>query len=253
MIIHITDISKLKFTKVKPWKIYFKYEDTEYMILDSNPGENSLSLYKRHKLKNGNHTVEHIKRATTNLKPYNMIRTVSSKFQNNIVYANIDKNYFVTKLLDLGFSSGYLEERQSIYLDKLNKVDIQIKSTQDKLDKLKKEKEELLKDKDNIRCLASKKANENIIKRKLAERVQGKQDGEWCEEYKCFYGESHEVYGGKLVDLYNLPVGTFFNVANGAWDGVIGYDNDGDKCVVTGHSSIKLTSQHHSLYLNIKD
>jgi hypothetical protein len=41
----------------------------------------------------------------------------------------------------------------------------------------------------------------------------------WCEEYKDYYGNSDPQYGGRLTDLYTLPVGTKFFVANGWWSG----------------------------------
>ncbi|MBO5387083.1 MAG: hypothetical protein J6A59_02960, partial [Lachnospiraceae bacterium] len=73
-----------------------------------------------------------------------------------------------------------------------------------------------------------------------------------CEEYKDYYGNPDPIYGGTLTDLYSLPVGTVIHVANGAWSGVIDYDERGDKGVIVdshGGNFIKLTKEHHSLYL----
>lgn len=248
IMINIVDISKLKFTKFKPWKIYFRYEDDEYMILDSSEvGSSQLSLYKRNKLLSGNHTVEHIKTTITTLKPSDMIRTVSNN--GNIVYSNIDRNYFVLKLLDLGFSEGYLEERHSRFNDKLNNIESEMRSLNIKLCELIKQRKELLDDKDNISYCASKRANAEVIKRRLAERVKGKQVGEWCEKYNCYYGETHEEYGGVLTDLNNLPVGTRFTACNGDWVDLIGYDSHGNKCVITDVNCIKLTKDNSSLFI----
>lgn len=72
----------------------------------------------------------------------------------------------------------------------------------------------------------------------------------WCEEYGDYYGNSDPKYGGTLTDLLTLPEGTKFFVANGWWEGEVLSDNrilihapDGDRVV-------KLTDNHHSLYLN---
>ena len=249
--INITDISKLRITKVKPWKIYFKYNEDEYMLIEDTDEDAHISLYKRYKLNSGNHRVECINGAITCMSISTFIKDISKKRAKHIVYANIDRNNFVIKLLELGFSTGYLEERQSRYNEKQYEIDTKIEELQSKITQLIHDKHELLKDKQNIRKLGSKTANANIIKREMAERVHGKKDGEWCEQYNDYYGNSDPIYGGKLTDLYNLPVGTWFNVANGAYNAHIGYNEHGDKCIVTDVNCIKLTPKFHSLYIEL--
>ena len=251
--INITDISKLKITKVKPWKIYFEYDNTKYMLLEDSDEDAHMSLYKRNQLENGNHTVECINGAITTMKPNSMIKDISNKNPKHLVYANIDRNWFVLKLCELGFSSGYLCDRQSKFEEKRIELDEEIKRLYNKINELRNKQAELLNDKYNMRKVGSKTARGNKIKKDMAERVRGKHNGEWCKTYNNFYGEPDPVYGGKLVDLYNLPVGTSFYVANGDWYGEIGYDSHGDKGVVTQFGFIKLDKNYHSLYLSMID
>ena len=71
----------------------------------------------------------------------------------------------------------------------------------------------------------------------------------WCEEYNDFYGNSDPKYGGVLTDLRTLPAGTEFYVTNGAWCGKILPDN----CILVHgpktDNIVKLTDNHHSLYI----
>ena len=71
----------------------------------------------------------------------------------------------------------------------------------------------------------------------------------WCEEYRDYYGNSDPKYGGILTDLRKLPVGTKFFVANGWWE----VEKLEDDCILvhapTGDRIVKLTDEHHSLYL----
>jgi hypothetical protein len=71
----------------------------------------------------------------------------------------------------------------------------------------------------------------------------------WCEEYNDYYGNSDPQYGGRLTDLYTLPVGTKLFVANGCWEGEKLED---DYIIVHAPGEdrrVKLTEEYHSLYL----
>ena len=71
----------------------------------------------------------------------------------------------------------------------------------------------------------------------------------WCAEYNDYYGNSDPQYGGILTDLYTLPVGTKFFVANGCWEGE---KLEGDYILVHAPKEdrvVKLTDKYHSLYL----
>ena len=47
----------------------------------------------------------------------------------------------------------------------------------------------------------------------------------YCEELGCFYGDPERTYGGVLVNLNEMPIGTGFHVANGAWEGFVTEQN----------------------------
>ena len=249
--IHIEDISKLRITKVKPWKIYFRYDNDEYMLIDDTEEDAHISLYRRYKLPSGNHTVECINGAITCMGVSGFIREVSKGRPKHLVYANIDRNYFVMRLIELGFSTGYLEGRHKKFEARDKKLRQEVEDLQFKIAKLQGEINKLARDKkDGLPKLGSKTARGDRIKREMAERVTGKKVGEWCEEYNDYYGNPDPKYGGTLTDLYSLPVGTVIHVANGAWSGVIDYDEHGDKGINSyGDRFIKLTKEHHSLYL----
>lgn len=71
----------------------------------------------------------------------------------------------------------------------------------------------------------------------------------WCEEYRDYYGNSDPQYGGILTDLYTLPVGTKFFVANGWWEGEKVSDTSILVHAPTGDRIVELTANYHSLYL----
>jgi hypothetical protein len=71
----------------------------------------------------------------------------------------------------------------------------------------------------------------------------------WCEEYKDYYGNSDPKYGGILTDLYTLPAGTKFEVANGLWTGEKLDDNHILVHSPSGKHKVRLTKDYHSLYL----
>lgn len=71
----------------------------------------------------------------------------------------------------------------------------------------------------------------------------------WCEEYQDYYGNHHPEYGGTLTDLYKLPIGTKFYVANGCWTGEILSDNHILVHAPKDDVVVKLTDKSHSLYL----
>ena len=73
----------------------------------------------------------------------------------------------------------------------------------------------------------------------------------WCEEYKDYYGNPDPIYGGILTDLRTIPVGMKFHVANGWWDGEKLEDDYILIHAPGGDRKVKLTEQHHALYLDI--
>lgn len=103
--INITDLSLLKITKVKPWTIYFDYDNKHYMIHGNYEiGEGSWqTLYEREFDKNGKYTLTFIKHcpyATDDVaKDY-----IKKQRGVTFVYRNIDKIYFTQRLIKRGFA-----------------------------------------------------------------------------------------------------------------------------------------------------
>ena len=106
--IKITDLTKLKFTKVTDWKVYFDYEGQRYMIIEDSDEDAHLSLYKRD-IDNGKVTLTWLNGKVTTLRIKSIIKDISKRRTTSIVYTNIDREHFVKKLVELEFSSGIFE------------------------------------------------------------------------------------------------------------------------------------------------
>lgn len=241
--INIKDLSKLRFTKVKPWKIVFYYEDTLYMLLDDSDDDRSISLLKK-VTRGGKETFDYINGKITLYSPMDLIKDISRKKSSkveNITYSNIDREYFVKKLVELGFSTGLFESEYVGKEAEINKLRLKIKEFEAQIIDVNKRW--------NKTSGHGSKCYGLSLKKKVADRVVGAKDGDYCEQYNDYYGNSHPEYGGKLVDLYNLPVGTHFYVCNGLYFGTIGVNEHGDKTVITDVGERVITPDHHSLYI----
>lgn len=241
--VNIKDISKLKFKKVKPWKITFFYEDTLYMILDDSGDERHLSLLKQ-VTHNGKKTFDYINGIITLYSPMDLIKDISRKKSTkveNITYSNIDREYFVKKLVELGFSSGLFETEYVSKQAEINKLKLRIKELEAQIVNVNKSWDKTSGHGSKCYGLA--------LKKQVADRVVGAKDGDYCEQYNDYYGNSHPEYGGKLVDLFNLTVGTHFYVCNGLYYASIGVNKHGDKTVITDVGERVITSDYHSLYI----
>lgn len=239
-ILTITDLTKLKFTKVKSWKVYFDYEDQHYMLLDDSDEDAHLSLYRR-KIDNGKVTVIWLNGKVTSLKVYSIIKDISKRQPTNLVYTNIDREYFVKKMVELGFTKGLFEKE---YENKQNQ-ELKIK---EEITRLNIKLLDASKNWEKTRGHGSKCYKSNI-KTKVADRITPAKNGEWCEQYNDYYGNTHPRYGGTLTDLFGLPVGYSFYVTNGCYDATIVVDEHGDKCISTCCSCVKLTEDYHSMYI----
>lgn len=239
-ILKITDLTKLKFTKVKGWKVYFDYEDQHYMLLDDSDEDAHLSLYRR-KIDNGKVTVTWLNGKVTSLNVYSIIKDISKRRPTNLVYANIDREYFVKKLVELGFTKGLFEKE---YENKQNQ-ELKIK---EEIARLNTRLLDFAKNWEKTRGHGSK-CYTSSLKAKVADRITPAKDGDWCEEYNDYYGNTHPKYGGTLTDLFGLPVGCSFYVTNGCYDAIIEVDEHGDKCVSTCCTCDKLTEACHSMYI----
>lgn len=77
------------------------------MLLDDSDEDAHLSLYRR-KIDNGKVTVTWLNGKVTFLKVYSIIKDISKRQPTNLVYTNIDREYFVKKLVELGFTKGFI-------------------------------------------------------------------------------------------------------------------------------------------------
>ena len=114
--IHIEDLMLLKITKVTTWKIYFQYSNKSYMLIDDSEEDAHISLYER-EISNNKIRLHFLNGAITLGGTNLFIKDVSKKKAKHLVYSNIDREYFVKKLVKLGFSSG-LYEQEYIELNK---------------------------------------------------------------------------------------------------------------------------------------
>lgn len=238
----IEDLSKLKITKVKHWKVCFEYSGDKYILIsDSDSDDCGLILYKKTLLDKDKFKLEFIASKLTSEQPSELIMDISKNKPTSLVYSNINREFFVKKLTELGFNNGKYKDEYQAVQDNVHEIYEEIRELTRKASGLYKEWR-----------TTNKRGSKQYgieIKRKVAERVEGAKVGEYCEEYNAYYGDVHPEYGGKLVDLFNFEVGTSFYVTNGGYSALISVDEHGDKVIVTPCSVMKLTKNKHSAYI----
>lgn len=111
--INIQDLSLLKITKIKPWAIYFDYDEKHYLLHGKSDGYESVrELFERHLNENGFWTLEFIKSNYGNECVINdYIRPFSWQ---TIVYNQISKEYFRDKLATHGFTEPSIKENNNM-------------------------------------------------------------------------------------------------------------------------------------------
>lgn len=237
----IKDIDKLRITKVKYWKVHFEYDGTKYVLVDTSDEDRHISLYvRRYNEEKGYYYSEFINGRISLTTPGDMIKFIGK----GEVYSQVDKEHFVKSLVRLEFSAGLFEEDYDNYIDAKAEIE-------EKIDMLRAEMSKLSADWNSTSGHGSKtRSLERKKKIANAEKIKGAQDGDWCEEYQRPYGSIHNVYGGVLTDLYNLPVGRQFFCTNGQWYGYISYNEKGRKTVITDVGEQELTQDKHSLFIS---
>ena len=117
--VNITDLDKLKITKVKTWVVYFTYDEQRYFLHDDSDEDRCIGLYKKN-----DKNIEEIGGAITLSYPCDFIRVKKNikppkKWNStacNIVYNQIDKEYFVKKLTRQGIIDSLFQKD----IDELN-------------------------------------------------------------------------------------------------------------------------------------
>lgn len=241
-LLKINDLSKLKIRKVKSYKIYFDYDNKSYLLIDDSDEDSHMSLYKRNFVAENRIQLEFISGAyTSDINQY--IKDISKKQPTHIVYSNIDREYFVKKLVEHGLVDGNFKYIFDILENKVAEID-------KKIMKLQKQKSNLYKEWRTTNNHGSKQYTHDL-KVKVAERVKEKvhKNGDFCEQYNDYYGNTHPKYGGILTDLRGLDIGTQIYVCNGCYNAVICADKHGDKCIMTDYTCVKLTKNHNAAYI----
>lgn len=108
--LHITDLSLLRITKVKPWSICFDYDGKHYLVLGkSELGEGSWQEFYERKLnENGKYNL--VKLGCCNYATDSVASDyIKKQAGKTTVYSHINKVYFVYVLTKHGFASGVME------------------------------------------------------------------------------------------------------------------------------------------------
>lgn len=120
--LNIEDIMQLRITKVTPRKLYFDYEDRHFAILDVSNANTSL-LYFCERTFTNDYGFVNIRFINFTYRPIGIpwfIKDVSKRHPCTVTYSNIDREYFVKALIELGFATGlYADE----WAEKKQKID----------------------------------------------------------------------------------------------------------------------------------
>lgn len=136
--IHITDLDKLKITTVKQWCVNFTYDGVQYFIHDDSDEDRCMGLYRKPKCNSS----ERINGKITLDYPSEFIKLKYGKIRHSnyynkyiINYNQIDKEYFVMKLTEIGFACGLMENKVKEY--EIEQIQKQIDRKLEEIEKLK--------------------------------------------------------------------------------------------------------------------
>ena len=94
----IDDLNKLKITKIRYDKLYFKYDGIRYFIIANyDCGDQWYSLYRKQFI-DGKWVVELMRTSGWTWADIDSLLDKETKSKRNYVYSHIDKEYFVNKL-----------------------------------------------------------------------------------------------------------------------------------------------------------
>ena len=131
----IQDLSKLKITKIKPWAIYFTYNNEKYLLKGrSSDYEYDIQLYHRIPINNkGQFQLEWIAGrmwTTDNIANY-FIKDYGRK--HTVIYSHINKEYFVKKLVRKEFCTSLFDNELKDKIKRINDYKKEIKNLEDKI------------------------------------------------------------------------------------------------------------------------
>ena len=131
IMLNIKDINLLKITKVKPWTIYFNYNNTKYLLHGATEDyESSVALYER-KWNGKKYDLEYISgylSCSDNVE--NEFITYVGKGK---IYSQIDKKRFVSLLEYKGLCKGCFALQVGKNKSLINKNNIKISKLEDEI------------------------------------------------------------------------------------------------------------------------
>lgn len=134
--LHIESLEELKITKVTEWKIYFDYDGKHYMLINSEDGyENMTMLYERVFNTHGT-TIDLILVASN---PNTMYGLGYIRYKRSATLSDIDKVYFVKKLVAEGLSDGLFETEHRHFIEQMEWLRKMEQSIREERTKLKEE------------------------------------------------------------------------------------------------------------------
>ena len=119
MKIKINSLSKLSFQKITDKKILFSYGEDKYALKVNS--HDCILLYKREKLHNGNHEEIVISSSTVYSTVTDFLLDISNSDSNTLVYSNVDREYFLKRMISAGLAESELFDKE--YEDLKNKED----------------------------------------------------------------------------------------------------------------------------------
>lgn len=246
--LNITNLTLLKFKKIKSYKVTFLYDDREFILLERDSTEDcGMDLFERIKVADNRYKLEHISGVITIDSPIDYIKDISKKKVKHPTYSNIDREFFIKKLT----AEGLID---SIYTNKYKTMIKEERRLREIISKLTAQVHDTNKRYYNTSNRGSKCYGYEL-KAEKAERIKGRKPGEPSKQYHDMrLGQYNKAYNnGLIVDLFNLPVGTAYECTCGHYTARIVADEHGDKCVQTDVNTIKLTPEHSESCIKLYD
>lgn len=137
----IKSLHHLKITKIKPWSIYFDYEDRHYLLHGkSELGEGSWQeFYERELDENGKYNLISLGccNYATDCVTSDYIKAQNGK---TTVYSQVDKAYFAYMLTKRGFANGIMEEKVLAVAERVAKINSEIEEHEKAISRLKEQR-----------------------------------------------------------------------------------------------------------------
>lgn len=112
--LYIKDLNKLKITRIRDWRINFKYDDILYSLNCHEDGCDTIVAL------NNRDNGDCVHSEYENLYVDNYIRVNYNAYNKPVIYSHIDKKYFVKQLYKNGFVLCNNEIKNQVIEDKIN-------------------------------------------------------------------------------------------------------------------------------------